>query len=97
MTISNVEKIVFFVGQIYLSGLYENEFLEDYDESGDQSWYKTVKIFTKQYDREIRRTKKETGQKEYDSAAALRKRNLDCNRDRNLGATWKHRRRQVRP
>ena len=63
MTISNVDKIVFFVGQMYLSGLYENEFLEDYGKSDNQSWDKTVKIFTKQYDREIRRTKKETGRK----------------------------------
>ena len=28
--ISNVDKTVFFVGQMDLSGLYKNEFLEDY-------------------------------------------------------------------
>ena len=41
-----------------LSVLYENEFLEDYDESNDQSWEKIVEVFTKQYNREILRTKK---------------------------------------
>ena len=46
-----------------------------------------MEVFTKQYNREIWRTKKETDQKEYVSAAALRKRNRKCNRDRNLDAT----------
>ena len=40
-------------------------------------------MFTKKYDREIWCTKKKTGQKEYENAAALR----EHNRDRNLGAT----------
>ena len=49
----NIEcgKTVFFVGQMDLSGLYENEFLEDYDESNVHSWEKTVEVFTKKYDR----------------------------------------------
>ena len=47
VTISNAEKTVFFVGQMDLSGLYENEFLEDYDNSNDQSWEKTGEVFTK--------------------------------------------------
>ena len=51
VTISNVNKTVFFVGQINLSGLYQNEFLEDYHKSDDRSWEKTVEVFTKQYDR----------------------------------------------
>ena len=46
-----------------LSGLYENEFLEYYDKSDDWSWETTAEVFTKQYDREIWRTKEETGQK----------------------------------
>ena len=87
VNISNFNKTVFFVGQMYLSRLYKNDFLEDYDKRNDQSWEKTVKVFTKQYDREIRRTKKEIGQKEYESAAALHKRNRDYNRNRNVGAT----------
>ena len=85
VTISNAEKTVFFVGQMDLSGLYENEFLEDYDESNNQSWEKTVEAFTKQYDREIWRTNKEMGQKEYESAAAL----CGLNRNRNLSANQK--------
>ena len=36
VTISNVEKTVFFVGHMDLSRLYENELLEDYDKSDDQ-------------------------------------------------------------
>ena len=82
VTIWNVDKTAFFVGQMDLSGLYKNDFLEDYNESNDQSWEKTVKLFTKQYDREIQRTKKEMGYKEYEIAAALR----EHNRNRNLGA-----------
>ena len=35
--ISNVDKTVFFVGQMDLSGLYENKLLEDYNKSNDQS------------------------------------------------------------
>ena len=66
-----------------LSGLYKNEFLEDYDESNNHSWEKTGELFTEQYDREIWLTKKETIQKEYESAAAL----CQCNPDRNLSAT----------
>ena len=34
-----------------LSGLYENEFLEYYNKSNNQSWEKIVEVFTKQYDR----------------------------------------------
>ena len=41
----------------------------------------------KQYDREIWRTKKETGQKGYDSAAALSELNRKLNRNRNLVVT----------
>ena len=87
VTISNVVKTIFFVRQMDLSGLYENEFLEDYDESDDQSWETTVEVFTKKYDREIWRTKKVMGKKYHKSASALRERNRDRNRDRNLGAT----------
>ena len=71
MKISNVDKTVFFVGHMDLSGLYNNEFLEDYEKSNDQLWEKTVEIFTKKYVREFFRTKKETVHKEYESAAAL--------------------------
>ena len=35
VTIWNVDKTAFFVGQMDLSGLYKNEFLEDYNESND--------------------------------------------------------------
>ena len=45
--ISNVNKTVFFVRQMDLSGLYENEFLKDYDKSNNHSWEKTVEVFTK--------------------------------------------------
>ena len=62
---------------MYLSRLYKNDFLEDYDKRNDQSWEKTVKVFTKQYDREIWCTKKKIGRKEYESADALRERNRD--------------------
>ena len=48
---------------MYLSGLYQNEFLEDYNESIIRSWEKTVKVFTTKYNREIWRTKKEMSQK----------------------------------
>ena len=60
VTISNVNKTVFFVGQMDLSGLYKNKFLENYNKSNDQSWETTVEVFTKQYDRKIRCTNKET-------------------------------------
>ena len=42
-----------------LSGLFENNYLKDYDETTKKSWYTTVDAFTKQYNREICRTKKE--------------------------------------
>ena len=41
-----------------LSVLFENDYLEDYDKTTDKSWKTTVDTFTKQYNREIRRTKK---------------------------------------
>ena len=69
-----------------MSRLYENKFLEEYDENNDHSWKKTVEVFKKYHDREIWRTKKETGQKKYESVAGLRERNPDCKRIRNLGA-----------
>ena len=73
VTISNVDNTVFFVGHMKLSGLYKNEFLEDYNKRNYQSWDKTAKVFTGgENDQEIWRTKQETGKKEYDSAAALR-------------------------
>ena len=75
VTISNVNRTVFFGSQMDLSGIYKNVFLEDYDERYDQSWEKTVEVFTKQYNREIRRTNKETGKKEYERNAALCKHN----------------------
>ena len=71
VTISNIDKTVFFVGHMDMSGIYKNKFLEDYDKNEGEIW----------------RTKKETGQKEYESAAALHKRNRDYNRNRNVGAT----------
>ena len=51
VTISDVNKTVFFVVQMDLIGLYENEFLEDYDERNFQSCEKTIDVFTKQHDR----------------------------------------------
>ena len=41
-----------------LSGLFENEYLEDYNETADKLWKTTVDAFTKQYNREFFRTKK---------------------------------------
>ena len=47
-----------------LSGLYKNEFLEDYNKRNYQSWDKTAKVFTGgENDQEIWRTKQETGKK----------------------------------
>ena len=56
--ISDMDKTVFLVGQMDLSVLFENDYLEDYDKTTDKSWKTTVDTFTKQYNREIRRTKK---------------------------------------
>ena len=42
VTISNVDKTVFFIGQMDLSGLYKNDFLEDYEKSDNRLWEKTV-------------------------------------------------------
>ena len=44
--ISNVNKTVFFVWQMDLIRLYENEFLEDYDERDNQSWEKQPNSMT---------------------------------------------------
>ena len=60
VTISNVNKTVFFFGQMDLSGIYESEFLENYNGINNHSWDTTIKVFTKQYDREICRINKET-------------------------------------
>ena len=56
--ISGVGKTIFFVEQMDLSGLFENEYLENYNKTADKLWKTTVDAFTNQYNKEICRTKK---------------------------------------
>ena len=41
------------------SGLLEPKFIDDYDDTPDKRWTTVVKLFVKQYDREMRRIKQE--------------------------------------
>ena len=69
--ISNATKTVLFVGQMEKSGLFEPKFIKDYDDTLDKRWTTVVKLFAKQYDREIRRIKREGENKDNKNMAAL--------------------------
>ena len=56
---------------MYGSGLFEEIFLEEWEDSADQSWTTTRDIFTKEYDVIMRATNREAQQSGYDSADAL--------------------------
>ena len=53
------------------SGLLEPKFIDDYDDTPDKRWTTVVKLFVKQYDREMRRIKQEGENKDYESMTAL--------------------------
>ena len=47
VTILDAEKNIFFIGQMDLSGLFENDYLKDYYVTAEKSWKTTVDAFTK--------------------------------------------------
>ena len=50
VVILDATKTIFFVSQMEKSGLFESNFIDDYDDEADKSWTTTVTIFVKQYD-----------------------------------------------
>jgi hypothetical protein len=72
-TISESDKVDFFVKNMYDSGLYEAKFLEEWEASVDQSWKTTRDAFTKEYGVITRATNREAQRSGYESADALGK------------------------
>ena len=54
------------------SGIFESNFINDYNDKAYKSWTATGTIFVRQYDREMQRIKKEAENKYYDSMASIR-------------------------
>ena len=57
--ISDATKKILFVGQMDKSGIFEPKFIDDYDDTSDKRWRTVVELFSKQYDRKMRRIKRE--------------------------------------
>ena len=73
-TISESDKVDFFVKNMYDSGLYEAKFLEEWEAAVDQSWLATRDSFAKEYGVITRATNREAQRSGYESADALRER-----------------------
>ena len=69
--ISDATKKHFFVVQMDKSGLFEPNFIGDYDDTPDKQWTMVVDLFTKKYDRKMRPIKREGENKDYKSMADL--------------------------
>ena len=54
------------------SGLFKPKFIDNYDDTPDKRWTTVVELFAKQYDRKMRRIKREGENKDYEIMAALR-------------------------
>ena len=54
------------------SGLFKPKFIDDYNDTINKRWTTVIKLFSKQYDHEIRRIKMEGENKDYESMATLR-------------------------
>ena len=54
------------------SGLFEPRFIDNYDDTPEKQWMTVVELFAKQYDRKMRRIKREGENKDYEIMAALR-------------------------
>ena len=70
--ISDATKTILFVGQMDKSGPFEPKFIDNYDDTPEKRWTTVVELSSKQYDREMRRIKREGENKDYKIMTALR-------------------------
>ena len=81
VVILDAAKTIFFVSQMDKSGLFESKFIGNYDDEANKLLTTTGTIFVKQYNREMRRIKREAENKDYKIMAAIRR----VSRRKNLG------------
>ena len=81
VVILDAAKTIFFVSQMDKSGLFESKFIGNYDDEANKLLTTTGTIFVKQYNREMRRIKREAENKDYKIMAAIR----GVSRRNNLG------------
>ena len=69
--ITDDEKVVHFIQEMYTCGLFEAKFLNNGEESGDKSWTVTLTLFTQQFNKERRTLKCAHNNKNYESINAF--------------------------
>ena len=74
VTITNAEKVVHFIEQMYTCGLFEARFLDDWEESLDKSWATTPPLFVTQFNKERRTLERANQNKNFASANVFRER-----------------------
>ena len=71
VVILGAAKKIFFVSQMKKSGLFDSKFIDNYKNKADMLWTTTGTIFVKQYDRKMRRIKREAEKKDYKIMATI--------------------------
>ena len=74
VSITNDEKVVHFIEQMYTCGLFEARFLDDWEESLDKSWASTLPLFVTQFNKERRTLERANNNKNFASANVFRER-----------------------
>ena len=74
VSITNAEKVVHFIEQMYTCGLFEARFLDDWEESLDKSWAFTLPLFVNQFNKERRTLERANNNKNFASANVFRER-----------------------
>ena len=74
VTITEAEKVVHFIEQMYTCGLFEARFLDDWEESLDKSWATTLPLFVTQFNKERRTLERANNNKNFASANVFRER-----------------------
>ena len=74
VVITDDEKVVHFVQEMYACGLFEARFLENWEESTDKSWTVTLPLFANQFNKEHRTLKHTNSNKNFASANVFRER-----------------------
>ena len=74
VTITDAEKVVHFIEQMYTCGLFEARFLDDWEESTDKSWATTLPLFVAQFNKERRTLERANNNKNFASANVFRER-----------------------
>ena len=77
VSITEDDKVVHFIQEMYGCGLFEGRFLDNWEEITNKTWKATLPLFTAQFNKEQRTLERQHGAKTHENSNVFRERGAD--------------------